>query len=30
MVQYLVDQGEQEFEVTAAVASNIASVVTVK
>ena len=29
MVQYLVDQGEQEFEVTAAVASNIASVVTV-
>ena len=28
MVQYLVDQGEQEFEVTAAVASNIASVVT--
>jgi hypothetical protein len=27
MVQYLVDQGEQEFEVTAAVASNIASVV---
>jgi len=29
MVLYLVDQGEQEFEVTAAVASNIASVVTV-
>ena len=29
MVQYLVDQGEQEFEVTAAVASNIASVVTI-
>jgi len=29
MVQYLVDQGEQAFEVTAAVASNIASVVTV-
>jgi hypothetical protein len=29
MVQYLVDQGEQEFEITAAVASNIASVVTV-
>jgi hypothetical protein len=29
MVQYLVDRGEQEFEVTAAVASNIASVVTV-
>ena len=29
MVQYLVDQGEQEFEVTAAIASNIASVVTV-
>jgi hypothetical protein len=29
MVQYLVDQGEQEFEVTAAVASNIVSVVTV-
>ena len=28
MVQYLVDQGEQEFEVTAAVASNIASVIT--
>lgn len=30
MVQYLVDQGEQEFEVTAAVASNIASVVVAK
>lgn len=30
MVQYLTEQGEQEFEVTAAVASNIASVVTVK
>ena len=30
MVQYLVDQGEQEFEVTAAVASNIASVVVSK
>jgi hypothetical protein len=29
MVQYLVDQGEQEFVVTAAVASNIASVVTI-
>ena len=28
MVQYLTEQGEQEFEVTAAVASNIASVVT--
>jgi len=28
MVQYLVEQGEQEFEVTAAVASNIASVIT--
>jgi Fe-S cluster assembly iron-binding protein IscA len=27
MVQYLTEQGEQEFEVTAAVASNIASVI---
>jgi Fe-S cluster assembly iron-binding protein IscA len=30
MVQYLTDQGEQEFEVTAAIASNIASVITTK
>ncbi len=28
MVQYLTERGEQEFEVTAAVASNIASVIT--